>query len=173
MKSLTGEWAREEGELSGGALTQSRGESHRKTAQTPLLASLLGTFILVCRAAVSRSHASGNRGSYDNPAPGQEERIEGIRPTQTLIQGAPRSSRPERGYAACRAGSLFCVEGGFGPARAEIFEITNTNDSGDGSLWATITEANGNGQADTIKVTATGIVVLGSTCRTQPPTSHA
>lgn len=47
------------------------------------------------------------------------------------------------------------------PARAGTFEVTNTNDSGTGSLRQAITEANANGDADTIEINATGTVVLG------------
>jgi len=48
------------------------------------------------------------------------------------------------------------------PAQAETFKVTNTNDSGPGSLRKAISSANANGGADTIRVTATGTVVLRS-----------
>lgn len=49
-----------------------------------------------------------------------------------------------------------------GPAQAATLTVTNTNDSGTGSLRQAIITANGNGQADTINITATGTVVLRS-----------
>ncbi len=48
------------------------------------------------------------------------------------------------------------------PARADTFEVTNTNDSGAGSLRQAITGANSNTEADTIEIGATGTVVLES-----------
>ncbi|MGB3682261.1 MAG: hypothetical protein WA990_07210 [Rubrobacteraceae bacterium] len=48
------------------------------------------------------------------------------------------------------------------PVKAATLKVTNTNDSGDGSLRKAINTANGNGQADTINITAKGTVVLAS-----------
>lgn len=48
------------------------------------------------------------------------------------------------------------------PVQAATFEVTNTNDSGDGSLREAITSANANGDPDTIEISATGAVMLES-----------
>jgi hypothetical protein len=48
------------------------------------------------------------------------------------------------------------------PARAATFTVSNTNDSGDGSLRKAITDANAASDADTINVTATGTINLQS-----------
>ena len=48
------------------------------------------------------------------------------------------------------------------PVRAGTLKVTNKNDSGNGSLRQAINTANGNRQADTIKISASGTVVLRS-----------
>lgn len=50
-----------------------------------------------------------------------------------------------------------------GATQAATFEVTNTNDSGPGSLRQAITDANANAEADTIDITATGTIQLQNT----------
>jgi hypothetical protein len=73
---------------------------------------------------------------------------------------ARRDDVPSRGPGLWTAFCLMlCSLGFLGSARGATIPVTNTNDSGAGSLRAAITTANAD-SGDTINITATGTITL-------------